>query len=801
MKVAYSWIKEFVDIDLPAKEIAEKLNISGIETISYKFGKYIPNIITVKILSVEKHPERDKLFICKATDGEREYQVITGADNVKKDAVVILAKIGAVIGDKEIKKVKFGSFESEGMFLSLEELGIEESSEGIFLLDEDTPIGVDANKILTLGEDDIFEIEITPNRGDALSVKGLAREISAIFNLPFKDKKVDINCLSSDIDIELLTDKTYRYRAVLIKNILVKQSPLDIRLKLIKSGASVINNIVDITNYILLQEGQPLHAFDFDKINGAIYIRQAKDGEKVLCLDGIERELSKDDIVIADKEKILAIAGVIGADNSKITENSKNILLEAANFDRFFVRKTAKRLSISTDSSYRFERGVDIQALENAQNKAVNMILDLAGGEVIAAKDIYHRPYIPKKVVVRPEFIQKILGEKIEEDEIVSILNRLQINAEKENNKINVYIPSFRSYDLEREIDIVEEIARIKGYDSFLPSMPHIPLDNFSLSEDYKFFKKTREFFKDNGFNEVVNYTFVSEEIYNILGLNKPNIEISNYLLKTQSIMRDNLAVSLINTLQENLRHNIKDLSIFEISSAFFENHEEIRVGLLAVGEYVKGFNFTKGKYHFSTTKKWGFLSFKGIIESYLKSIGFKNIDFIPADIPFLHKYQSAKIILNNQEVGYFGKIDPEKSDILEIPKDTFIAELKLFYVPRNINEEKLKDGYLFTAYKNKEPVIFKELPKYPAVYRDLAFIVEEDLELDKLIKALRSYELIEEVRVFDIYYIDENNKSVAFNLSFRAKDRSLSDEDINSYVGKIVEDFKERFNAKLREG
>ncbi|MFN3788375.1 MAG: phenylalanine--tRNA ligase beta subunit-related protein, partial [Sulfurihydrogenibium azorense] len=288
MKVPYSWIKEFVDIDIPASEVAEKLNLIGIETTVYKFGNYIPNITTVKILSVEKHPEKDKLFVCKVSDGEREYQVITGADNVKAGSVVILAQPGAVILGKEIKPVKFGSISSEGMLLSLQELGLEEKSDGIFLLDEDTPIGVDANKVLDIGSDDIFEIEITPNRGDVLSVKGLSREIAAAFGLKRKDYYPQLPTVKNSIEINIQTDKVLRYKATVIKGIKVKQSPLSVRLKLIKSGLSVINNIVDITNYILLQEGQPLHAFDLDKIEGKITVRNAFEGEKILTLDGQE---------------------------------------------------------------------------------------------------------------------------------------------------------------------------------------------------------------------------------------------------------------------------------------------------------------------------------------------------------------------------------------------------------------------------------------------------------------------------------------------------------------------------------
>lgn len=309
---------------------------------------------------------------------------------------------------------------------------------------------------------------------------------------------------------------------------------------------SVINNIVDITNYILLQEGQPLHAFDLDKIEGKITVRNAFEGEKILTLDGQERVLTNQDIVIADDKKPLAIAGVIGGENSKIDQNTQNILLESAVFDPTSVRKTAKRLSILTDSSYRFERGVDIENCSTASDKAVSLILSLAGGEVKTVKDLYLKPYQPKTVVLRPSFIEKILGSKIEDETTIKILTGLEIPVEKEGEEFKVHIPSFRSYDLEREIDLVEEVARVYGYDKFEEDYPKIPTKIFSKPKDYEFDTKVRQFFLNSGFTEVLNYTFTSPDFYNTLSLPLPKIHIQNYILKSQSVMRDTVVVSLI---------------------------------------------------------------------------------------------------------------------------------------------------------------------------------------------------------------------------------------------------------------
>ena len=793
MKVPLSWIKEFIDIDIPVDKIVEKLNTSGIETTYYKFGQYIPNLTTVKVLSVIKHPEKDKLFICKVSDGTDEYQIITAADNVKENDIAILAKVGAVIKGREIKPISFGSYISQGMLLSLEELVAEEKSEGIFILDKDTPIGADPNKLLGLGEDYILEIEITPNRGDALSVRGLAREIGAIFNLKRKEIQPKPISIDREIQINIETDKAYRYIGTLIKNIKVSQSPLDVRLKLIKSGLSVINNIVDITNYILLQEGQPLHAFDFDKLEGDITIRYAKDGEKITTLDGLERVLSATDIVIADSKKALAIAGIIGGENSKIDENTKNILLEAAVFDPASVRKTSKRLAVLTDSSYRFERGVDIIHTQKASDLATEMILNIAGGSIEAYKDNYIKPYTPKTVILKPQLVEKVIGEKIDSQEIAAILERLEIPTQIEENQIHAQIPPFRSYDLERPIDLVEEIARIYGYDNFSPSYPKVSVEGFEKSLYYDFDSIVRSYFLDNGFTEVLNYTFTSEEIYNTLKLQLPDIKITNYILKSHSVMRDRVVVSLLENLKENLRFGRKDLAIFELSSVFFKDFEEIRVGCLVSGKVVDGFNYTEKERKFSTTHQWNFLKLKGVIENLLQKLRIKDYKLTDENTePFLHPYESANLEKYGFNLGFIGKIHPEVAHELEIPKDTYVAELKLRYVPREIEKDSIVDGYLYTYYLKKQPVVFQELPKFPSAYRDLAFVVEDSVKVGDLKEnILKASKFVKEVKLFDVYYLSEDKKSVAFNLEFLNPEKSLSDEDVNSIVEEILNKLK----------
>ncbi len=803
MKVPYSWIKEFVNIDAPVEEVVKKLNETGIEAVSYTFGKKIENTTIVKILSVKKHPEKDRLFLCEVTDGARKYQIITAAQNVFKGAKVALAKEGAKIGEIVIKPVKFGSFVSEGMFLSLEEMGVVEKAEGVFIFPEEVKEGEDPNRLLGLGEEQIIEIEITPNRGDALSVRGLSREIAAIFGLKRKEKLPVVSIAQEEVpEIKFLTDKVYRYRGIVIKGVSIKPSPFDIQLKLIKSGQNPINNVVDVTNYILLQEGQPLHAFDLDKIEGDISIRLAKKGEKITTLDGEEKELTPEDIVISDDRKAVAIAGIIGGENTKVDQNTKNILLEAAVFDHISVRKTSKRLSISTESSYRFERGVDIENLPNAQDKAVELIQKTAGGKAVGEKDIYPHPYTPKKIKLREKTTIRILGFEVKKEQAKELLNRLEIPTEVVEEGTVSEIPAFRAFDLEREIDLVEEVGRLSGLNQVSETYPKIPTQSFRKSDEFLFELRTRDFFRDNGFDETVSYTFVDEDIYTILQIPVPSIKITNYLLKTQSIIRDNLVVSLLKTLQHNLRFQNKNLKIFEISSAFFDSYEEIRLGILATGSFIEGFSYTKGDKTFSTEEKWDFLKIKGVIFSYLRSLGMQDVELKEINLPYLNPYQSAEIMIDNQSVGYFGKLHPEKAAKLKIPKDTYVGELKLRYVSRELEENPLdKEGYLFNLYKKKENPVFKELPKFPSVKRDLAFEVDESLQVDKLLKTIKnSSKYVDEVRLFDVYHMGNSKKSVAVSVDFRAEDRSLSDDEVNSIVEEVVKKLQKQFKGlKLR--
>lgn len=794
MRVPLSWLREFVDIDLQANELAKRLNLSGLETNVVKFCQKIDGLKTVKVLSIKRHPNRDKLNVCQIGDGYSNYQVITAADNIKEGDIVIYAPVGTKLFDRFIGNIEFDGVRSEGMLISLQDLGIEDKSEGLFVLDSDTPLGADANEILSLDED-ILEIEITPNRGDCLSVKGVAREVAAIFGCKRIEKSVDILNFPNVYPVEVLTDRCFRYAAVVISDVNITQSPAKVRLRLLKAGISPINSVVDITNYIMIQEGQPLHAFDLDKIDGKVVVRNAKSGEKIVTLDGVERELSIDDIVIADSSKPLAIAGIIGGEYSKITQSTRNILLEIAVFDPVSVRKSSKRLNISTESSYRFERGVDITAISSIKDITVKMITS-SGGSVVSGNDIYLKPYSPKKVYLSVEKIQKVLGSYVSIQEATSILNSLDIPSisKIDTATIESDIPAHRSMDIMRDIDLIEEIARIKGYDSFEPSYPNLSLISFKPNKEIEFFDRTRNFFLNSGFTEVLNYTFTGEEFYDNLSLEVPHIRINNYILKSQSIMRDTVLTGLFSTLEENIRFGYKNLSIFELSSTFFEYHEEIRVGFLATGKMLDGYSFNDGRRSFNTSKDWDFLKFKGVVDRYFKSIGIDYYIGLPSQ-PYMHPYQSADLLVDEKIVGYFGKLHPKVAQKFEYPLDIYVAEIKLKYVPRDIEESYQKEGYILTYYMNKKPYLFKEISKFPPVKRDLAFVVLADV-LEGRFEAdlLSSHHLIWKVKLFDVYYISTDKKSLAYSVEFLSYERSLSDQEINDAVEEILRRLKLKY-------
>ncbi len=796
MKIPFSWLKDFIDTDMPPERVAEILTETGVEAGCEVFGNDTPGVITVKILSNEKRVGTEKLRKCVVTDGKRDYTVITGANNALTGSCALFAPAGVTIEGNEIAHREMGGVTSEGMLLSLQELGVACQDEGIFLLDDNTTPGCDGCEETGLGRERIIEIEATPNRGDVLSVRGLGREIAAVLGIEFKDRNYALTEVGlEELPFEIDDSSAHRYRGIVIKGAVVKPSSLLVRLRLIKSGLQPINNIVDITNYILYQEGQPLHAFDLSKLKGNLRVRRAIDKEEIKTIDKEVYRLAPGDVVIADDKSAVAVAGVMGGYDTRVDNETSDIFLEAALFDPGDVRRTSKRLGLQTDSSYRFERSIDFDRLESAQNLAANLIVSAGGGKIEKLFNSTPQPYSPKEVILKFSEIERILGEPVEGEKAVQYLSRLGIACKMTDKSLTAAIPAFRASDIERPVDLIEEIARVQGYNNFAPSYPRIPSECFKVNQSFLFESRTRDFMVACSLNEVVNYTFLDEKSCDDLGVTPPEVAISNYLNINHSHLRTSLIPGVIHTTIENIRQGIADIAIFELSTCIFTNHEEKRLAILVTGKEAGGFGFKKGKISFSTEEAWSFLKIKRIVNNYLSMLGAPAVEYRVEDLSFLHPYESAKIVVNGQETGFFGKINPGKADFLDLPKDLWLAELKLSFISRDVHEKTAdKAGYLYNIFLSAKGRAFKELPKYPSIARDLAVVVDEKLDAETVIGEVRRCAgLIEDVNLFDIYFVEGQKKSIALSIVFRAVDRTLLDEEADALIADIVKRLKKK--------
>ncbi len=791
MKVTYNWLKEFIDIDdLTPHDVANILTDIGIEVDSVKYAaENLEKVVTGKIVEITKHPNADKLKICQVDVGDTVLQIVTGADNVFEGAIVPVALHGSKlpIGIR-IKKSKLRGVVSNGMLCSEEELGLADSSQGIMILPENIEIGTDVKKALNL-DDWIIEYEITTNRPDALSVLGIARELKAILNRPIKLPLTDYETgeFAAEDEASLSVQDTAacpRYNGFVIKGLKVGESPLWLKVRLYLVGLRPINSVVDVTNYVMYEIGQPLHAFDLSKLKGReIIVRRAKEGETIITLDGAERKLTADDLVIADATKPVAIAGIMGGEESGTDFNTTEVLLESAHFEPMTIRKTSKRLGLSTDSSYRFERGTDIEATSFAAERAIHLIQKFCGGK--AAKgclESYPKPYSPKVIVFTPERATKILGVNIPARKSFEILGNLGFQVKKEKDYIVVKVPSWRKYDVTREIDLIEEIVRIYGMKNVTSTYP---LMHSEIDKDFSFeiINELKELLTAYGYSEAINYSFIGKNTYLPLGLSVDGlIKISNPLSEEWVYMRDKIFPSLVQNAILNINRNQRDVALFEVAKVFKPKEdilpdEPMHIAFLLTGKVPEGI---------FKNRNADFYDLKGVVESLLDYLRL-SYSFERTEEPFLHPGQSAVVKVEGTPVGFLGTLHPDVIENLDINQNLFVAELNL-----SLLLEKAKGI----------KVTFTRIPKFPPVTRDIAVIIDTDkpvAEVEKVIREKAKY--LEKINIFDVYAgkgIPEGKKSVAFSLTFRASDRTLSDEDVNRVMSGIIEAL-EKFGAKLR--
>lgn len=797
MNTSLNWIKAMVPgLEVTDQEFRDAMTLSGTKVENFTaFDKNLDKIVVGQIESVEKHPDADKLVICQVNVGSETVQIVTGAPNIPVGSsgqkVPVVLDGGRVAGGHDggalpedgikIKKGKLRGVESFGMMCAIEELGSSREfypdapENGIYILGDDAQVGEDAVHYLGL-DDTVFEYEITNNRVDCYSIIGIAREAAATFRKPFTPPVVTETGNAEDIndyvkvDVEA-TDLCSRYTARLVKNIKLAPSPKWMQRRLASAGIRPINNIVDITNYVMEEYGQPMHAYDYDTLaGGKIVVRRAKDGEKFMTLDGQERTLDSDMLMICDGEMAVGLAGIMGGENSKITDDVKTMLFEAATFDGTNIRKATKRLGLRTDASGKFEKGLDPENALAAMNRACQLIEELGAGEIVGGVvDVYPNKKERVRVPFEPERINALLGTNVSVEEMLGYFKMLELDYDEAKQEL--IIPTFRQ-DLLRTADIAEEVARFFGYANIPTTLPHGASTMGKISFKQRVEDVAGEIAQFCGFSQAMTYSFESPKVFDKLKLaadaeERKTVVISNPLGEDFSIMRTLPLNGMLNSLATNYNRRNKDVKLYELAKVYVpvegEDLPDERV------------QFTLGFYG-----DGDFFTMKGVVEEFLDKIGMNaRPEYDPeAGKTFLHPGRQAEILYKDTVIGYLGEVHPDVADTYGLGDRTYVAVLDL------------PEILPFASFDRK----YEGIAKFPAVTRDISMVMPKTVlvgEVEKIIEK-RGGKLLEKYNLFDIYegaQIKEGFKSVAYTISFRAKDRTLEDKDIQPIMEKILED------------
>ena len=789
MKLSINFLKDYVDLDkdISVKKLADDMTNAGNEYDEE--GKLInaTNLIIGEIVECEMHPDSDHLHLCKVNIGKEKLNIVCGAPNARKGIKVIVAQDGAELPGGTIKKGMIRGQESNGMICSIAELGLEskflteKDKAGIHELPEDAPIGEDPIKYMKL-DDGVIDFDLTANRGDLLSILGMAYEVGAIYDKPVKEidlsHKETTEDLSKSFKVNVNTENCSLFLAKKVQNVQIKESPDFIKNRLMASGIRPINNVVDISNYVMLETGQPLHFYDADTLNGCLEVRMAKKDEKLTTLDEIERTLKEDDIVISDGSKAIGLAGVMGGMETEITENTKNIIIESAIFDSVKVRRTSNTI-LRSEASNRFEKGLDPNRTYMAIERSCNLLEKYADAEVVGGMAKYDKSDKEDRVIdITLENINAILGMNLKKEEVIDVYRRLGFKTKESGDKLTVSVPR-RRIDISIKEDLIEEVGRIIGVNNIEGKLPDIAPKMGSYD---KVQRLLRNKLCDLGLSETLSYVLVPEADAKYFTKDKTEVvKLLDPLSEDKNTLRHSLSIALYKIYEYNKARNIKDVSIFEIGKAFQkegENYSETKkLACLMTGDYYLGIK----------KKKVDFYIIKGIAEEILDYLGYNGrYSFIKDEgkIPDeMHPGQSAIISVNGKDVGIIGKIHP----IIE-SEDVFILEINLDKL------SELKVGGMK----------YKEISKFPTIKKDIALVIKKDIssqEIGMKIKKLAG-SLLESAEVFDVYEgkgIMPGMKSIAYSLTFGKQDRTLTDEEINEVMEKIVEGLKKEYNALLR--
>lgn len=799
MLISLNWLKQYVDIKESVEEIANALTMIGqeVEAIDIQ-GKDLGNVVIGQIVEFDKHPNSDRLTLLKVNVGEEEpLQIICGATNHKLNDKVVVAKIGAVLpGNFKIKKSKIRDVESFGMLCSEAELGLAKESEGIIILPEDAPIGKEYREYAGLN-DVIFELEITPNRPDCLSHIGIAREVAAYYNRKVKYPVIEIaetiESVNTVIKVNIEDkERCKRYLGRVIKNVKIKESPDWLKTRIRAMGLNPINNVVDVTNFVMFEYNQPMHAFDLDKVEGNITIRAAKENEEITTLDGVERVLKNGELVIADDEKAIAIGGVIGGQNTQIDSDTKNIFVEVAYFTPENIRRESRDLGIFTDSAYRNERGMDIENLAVVMNRAVSLLAEVAEGEVLSEViDKYVEKPKRAEISLNLEKLNKFIGKTLTYEEVGKILTHLDIELKPLGDGTMLLIPPSYRADLTRPADIYEEVIRMYGFDNIEAKMPVMSIESGEENTNFKISRIVREILKELGLNEVINYSFIPKFTKELFNFGEEVIEIKNPLSEDMAVMRPTLLYSLIANVRDNINRNQTDLKLFEISKTFKKLGEgqnglaieDLKIALILSGREEKNlWNQSKSDYNF--------YDLKGYLEFLLERLNVTKYSLTRlTNNKNFHPGASAEIKIGEDVIGVLGELHPNLVNYFGIKREkVFFAELNLTSLLKYI---KIKVNY-------------ETISKYPEVLRDLAITLDKSVLVGEMVKEIKKkVNLIEKIDIFDVYSgdkIDKDKKSVAMSIVLRDKNRTLTDEDIDKAMTAILELIKDKYNGEIRK-
>lgn len=792
MKVPVMWLKDYVDIDISPKDLGDRLTLSGskVEDVAIT-GDEIQNVVTGKIIKIESHPDADKLSICQVDIGESEpIQIVTAATNMKEQDIVPTALHGSTLhGGLKIKKGKLRGAVSNGMFCSEEELGIagDEPVHGLMILPQDTPIGKDIKEVLDMTSA-VIDFEITSNRPDCLSVVGMARETAATLNKTYKMPPLNYTSLCKDkieneLKVEVRDALCRRYMARGVKNIKIEPSPSWMQDRLLEAGVRPINNIVDITNFVMLELGQPMHAFDTREITSkTIVVERAKDGEVFTTLDGQERTLNSDVLNIKNGEETIGLAGIMGGLNSEVKEDTTSIIFESANFNGTNIRVSSQKLGLRTEASSRFEKDLDPNLAQAAIDRACHLVEELGAGEVMEGTiDIYPEKLQPHTLEVDYNWVNNFLGTEISKEDMVNYLNRLELVTEIKADTLVINVPTFRC-DVNIKEDVAEEVARIYGYNNIPTTVIRSVNTRGGKSRKQHLDDKVIEALIGSGLNQSISYSFVSRKVFDKILLDSESslrnaIAIRNPLGEDYSIMRTTTIPSMMESLARNYSRNNEAARLFEIGKVYIPNEDPNKLpeerNLVTIGLYggVDYFNL------------------KGVVENVLDSLGIEKFSFKrESENPSFHPGKTAAIYIKKDLVGILGEVHPDAADNYGVDERCYITELNLDVLYSYANLDKK----------------YKALPKFPAVTRDMAILVDDSVLVQDIedIMWKQGGNIVESIKLFDVYkgaQVPAGKKSIAYSMIYRLERKTLTDAEVNKVHDKIVRTLENRLGAQLR--